>query len=147
MVALVDLQSHRLVATLPAKNGGEAEALAFFPDGRTLVTGGVNGNVTLWDVRTRSVARMLRFPAAVWWVAVSPDGKLLAAQTKADNSPESSIEVQDIASGDVLYRHTVPNGKGGLEFSPDGRALAALGCCEPEFHYPGMGRTLGSGTV
>lgn len=132
MVALVDLQSHRLVATLPAKNGGEAEALAFFPDGRTLVTGGVNGNVTLWDVRTRSVARTLRFPAAVWWVAVSPDGKLLAVQTKADNSPKSSIEVQDIASGDVLYRHMVPNGKGGLEFSPDGRALAALGCCEPE---------------
>ncbi len=131
-VALVDLRAHRLAATLPAKNGDEAEALAFFPDGRTLVTGGVNGNVTLWDIRTRSVVRKLRFPTAVWWVAVSPDGKLLAVQTKADNNPESSVEVQDIASGDVLYRHKVPNGKGGLEFSPDGRSLAALGCCEPD---------------
>jgi WD40 repeat protein/class 3 adenylate cyclase len=131
-VALVDLRAHRLVATLPAKNGQPAEALAFFPDGRTLATGGVNGNVTLWDVRARSVVRTLRFPAAVWWVAVSPDGKLMAVQTKADNSPRSSVEVQDVASGNVLYRHEVPNGKGGLEFSPDGRALAALGCCEPD---------------
>jgi WD40 repeat protein/class 3 adenylate cyclase/energy-coupling factor transporter ATP-binding protein EcfA2 len=131
-VGLVDLRTRRLVATLPAKNGKEAEALAFFPDGRTLVTGGINGNVTLWKVRTRSVVRTLRFPAPVWWVAVSPDGKLLAVQTKADDSPSSSVEVQDIASGDVLYRDTVLNGKGGLEFSPDGRALAALGCCEPD---------------
>jgi WD40 repeat protein/class 3 adenylate cyclase len=131
-VALVDLRARRLVATLPARNGEEAEALAFFPDGRTLATGGVNGNVTLWDVRNRSVARTLRFPAAVWWVAVSPDGKLLAVQTKADNSSTSTVVVQDIASGDVLHRHMVPNGKGGLDFSPDGRALAALGCCEPD---------------
>ena len=122
----------RMVDTLPARNGDEAEALAFFPDGRTLVTGGINGNVTLWDVETRSVVRTLRFRAPVWWVAVSPDGRLLAVQTKADNSPSSSVEVQEIASGEVLYRDTVPNGKGGLEFSPDGRALAALGCCEPD---------------
>ena len=131
-VGLVDLRTRRMVDTLPAKNGDEAEALAFFPDGRTLVTGGINGNVTLWDVETRSVVRTLRFRAPVWWVAVSPDGKLLAVQTKADNSPSSSVEVQEIASGEVLYRDTVPNGKGGLEFSPDGRALAALGCCEPD---------------
>ncbi len=131
-VGLVDLRTERLVATLPARNGEEAAALAFFPDGRTLVTGGINGKVTLWDVPTRSVARTLQFPAPVWWVAVSPDGKLLAVQTKADTSPNSSIEVLDIASGEVLYRATVANGKGGLEFSPDGRALVALGCCEPD---------------
>ncbi|MDQ3857936.1 MAG: hypothetical protein M3327_05735 [Actinomycetota bacterium] len=131
-VGLVDLRARRLVATLPAKNGDEAEAIAFVPDGRTLVTGGSNGNVTLWDVRTRSIVRTVRFPAPVWWVAVSPDGKLLAVQTKAGDSPSSRVEVKDLASGDALYRKTVPNGKGGLEFSRDGRALAALGCCEPD---------------
>jgi WD40 repeat protein len=36
-----------------------------------------------------------------------------------------------VASGQLLYRRNVSNGKGGLEFSPDGRKLAALGCCEP----------------
>jgi WD40 repeat protein len=76
--------------------------------------------------------RTLRFPNRVWWVAVSPDGKLLAVQTMAADSSNSRVEVQDLASGNVLFRDTVHNGKGGLEFSPDGRELAALGCCEPD---------------
>ncbi len=131
-VALVDLGLQRVVATLPARNGDVADALAFFPDGRTLATGGVNGNVTLWDVRTRSVERTLRFPDRVWWVAASPDGKLLAVQTRAQESSNSRVEVQDLTSGEVLYSHVVRYGKGGLDFSPDGRELAALGCCEPD---------------
>jgi WD40 repeat protein len=131
-IGLVDLRTERMVARLPAKNGEEAEALAFFPDGRTLVTGGISGNVTLWDIRARSLVRTLRFPAPVWWVAVSPDGKLLAVQTKAADSSDSGVEVRELASGNVLFRETVQNGKGGLEFSPDSRALAALGCCEPD---------------
>jgi WD40 repeat protein/class 3 adenylate cyclase len=131
-VALVDLRTQRVVATLRARSGPAADALAFFPDGRTLATGGANGNVTLWDVGTRSVVHTLRFPDRVWWVAVSPDGKLLAVQTMAADSSNSRVEVQDLASGNVLFRDTVHNGKGGLEFSPDSRALAALGCCEPD---------------
>jgi WD40 repeat protein len=129
-VALVDLRAHRLVATLPARNGRQADALAFFPDGRTLASGGSNGHVTLWDLKRRSVTRTLRFPDRVWWVAVSPNGKLLAVQTEAGGSSDSRVEVRDVASGAVLYRHVVRFGHRGLEFRPDGRQLAALGCCE-----------------
>jgi WD40 repeat protein len=78
------------------------------------------------------VSRTLRFPDRVWWVAVSSDGKELAVQMQAQDASSSTVEVQDIASGDVLYRHRVPNGNGGVEFSPDGRELAALGCCQPD---------------
>jgi WD40 repeat protein len=130
-VGLVDLRAQRLLGTLPAKNGLDSDALAFFPDGKTLATGGRNGNVTLWDVRTRSVVRTLRLPDRVWWVAVSPDGKLLAIQSQAEGSSSSRVEVHDLTSGRVLYRHVIQNGKGGLSFSPDGRALAGLGCCAP----------------
>jgi WD40 repeat protein/class 3 adenylate cyclase/energy-coupling factor transporter ATP-binding protein EcfA2 len=129
-VALVDLRIQRVVATLPHRNGPRADALAFFPDGRTLASGGNNGHVTLWDLKTRSVARTLRFPERVWWVAVSQDGKLLAIQTQAQGSSDSRVEVRDVASGAVLYRHLVRFGHRGLEFSPNGRQLAALGCCE-----------------
>ena len=131
-VGVVDLRAQRLIATLPARNGPVADALAFFPDGRTLATGGSNGNVTLWDVRRRSVLRTFRFPARVWWVAVSPDGRLLAIQTKGRGSSTSHVEVRDLDSQTVLYRHALRNGKGGLAFSPDGQALAALGCCDPD---------------
>jgi WD40 repeat protein/class 3 adenylate cyclase len=131
-VALVDLGTRRVVGTLPARSGPSADALAFFPDGLTLVTGGANGSVVLWDIDTRSVLRTIRFPDRVWWVAVSPDGTLLAVQTKAPDSSSSLVEVRELDSGEVLFQRTVANGQGGLEFSPDGRALAGLGCCEPD---------------
>jgi len=131
-VGLADLQTRRPAGALPARNGPLVDALAYFPDGRTLVTGGANGKVTLWNVRKRAVARTLRVHDRVWWAAASPDGKLLALQTQAPGRSSSRVEVRDVASGNVLYRRTVPNGKGGLDFSPDGRKLAALGCCEPD---------------
>jgi WD40 repeat protein len=129
-VALVDLRTRRRIATLPARNGSSAEALAFFPDGRTLATGGILGSVTLWDVASRSVVETLRFADPVQWVAVSPDGGLLAAQTQAEGSTDSRVEVRSIASGETLYKRVVRFGAQGLYFSPDGRELAALGCCE-----------------
>lgn len=130
-VALIDIRTLKLIATLPARNGLIANALAFFPDGRTLATGGINGHVTLWDVRTRSVVRTLHFSDPVWWVAVNAEGELMAVETQAKNSPDSRVQVLDVRTGKVLYTHTVRYGRGGLYFSPNGRALAALGCCQP----------------
>jgi len=130
-VALIDLKALRAIATLPARSGQRASALAFFPDGRRLAVGGENGHVSLWDVQARTVVRTLRFPDPVWWVAVSPDGRLLAVQTQAHERQESRVQVLDVGSGRARFSRTVRNGHGGLEFSPDGRSLAALGCCEP----------------
>ncbi len=130
-VGLVDLRAQRLVGALPPRNGPSVDALAFFADGRTLATAGANGNVTLWDVRKRAVLRTLRLHDHIWRVAVSPDGKLLATQTRVNGSSSSRVEVRDLTSGTVLFRRAVPNGKGGLDFSPYGRKLVALGCCDP----------------
>jgi WD40 repeat protein len=131
-VALIDLRTRRPIDTLRATDAGQANALAFFPDGRTLATGDTGGTVTLWDVQTRSSLQTLQFSDPVWFVAVSPDGRLMAVQTQARDSSSSSVEVREVDSGEVLYVDTVPNGKGGVSFSPDGRRLAVLGCCQPE---------------
>ncbi|TML32130.1 MAG: hypothetical protein E6G29_13450, partial [Actinobacteria bacterium] len=132
--ALIDLRRLRLLDTLPAKNGSATYpyAVAFLPDGRTLATGGINGNVTLWDVRTRSVVRTLHLPDPVRQVAISPDGELLATQTQGLADSDAKVEVRDLSSEKLLYSHRVRYGAGGVYFSPDGRALAALGCCEPD---------------
>ena len=137
-IALVDLHTLRLIKTLPARNGALANAISFLPDGRTLLTGGTNRTVTFWNLRTDRIMRTLRFAEPVWWTAVSPDAKLLAVLTQAADSTTSHIQVLDIATGRVLQNHLVPHatplnasipGNAGLEFSRDGRELAALGCC------------------
>jgi WD40 repeat protein/class 3 adenylate cyclase/tRNA A-37 threonylcarbamoyl transferase component Bud32 len=132
-VALIDLRTRRVIDTLPARNGPQSEALAFFPDGRRLATGGLAGRVTLWDVHARKVLRTLRFPLPVWWVAVSPDGRRLAVQQRNAVNPRSRVQVRDVASNRVLYSRmiTIGRGRGGLFFSPDGRTLAVPGCCRP----------------
>jgi WD40 repeat protein len=128
-VALVSLRTLRLARTLPARDGRDANAVSFLPDGRTLANGGSNGKVTLWNASTGRVARELRFPDPVVWTAASPDGKLLAIQTQPARGPDSRVHVVEIANGRVVQSHTVPNGFGGLDYSPDGGQLVALGCC------------------
>ena len=129
-VGLVNLRTRQPAGTLPAKTGPLVDALAFLPDGRTLVTGGANGKAVLWDVRTRAAVRTLTLPGRVWRAAASPDGRLLGLQSQSPGRSSSRVDVREVASGRLLYRRNVPNGNGGLEFSPDGRKLAALGCCE-----------------
>ncbi|MDT5051843.1 MAG: hypothetical protein QOF66_209, partial [Mycobacterium sp.] len=136
-VAIIDLRTLRLLRTLPARNGATSAAITFLPDGRTLITGGTNRLVTLWDLSTGRVTRALRFTDPVWWTAASPDGKLLAVQTQAAGNPDTRVEIVQIATGKVLQTHIVRHGPNGVEFTRDGRELVALGCC-----WSGSGSTL-----
>jgi len=133
-VALVDLRTKRLIAVLPARNGGYAEPMAFTAAGRRLVTGGVAGTVTIWDVRSRTVVRRLRFPGPVTAVAASADGRLVAIQREDQNRHHVSVEVRDLRSGRTVRRHRLRFGVGAfglgqLEFTPDGRVLVSSDCC------------------
>jgi WD40 repeat protein/tRNA A-37 threonylcarbamoyl transferase component Bud32 len=129
-IALVSLRTLRTVRTLPARNGAVANAVEFMPGGRTLITGGTNRTVTFWNVASGRLMRTLRMPQPVWWTAVSPDRRLLAVQTQAANSPNSIVYVVALATGRIVQTHLVAHGIGGVEFTDDGRELAALGCCE-----------------
>jgi WD40 repeat protein len=128
-VALIGLRSKRLIARLPAKNGGQGEGLAFTSDGRRLATGGIARTVTIWDVRSQAVVRRLRFSDPVAAVAVSPDGRLLAVQQQADKRRDARVEVRDLGSGRTVFTHRLRFGIGDLAFTHDGRALVASACC------------------
>jgi WD40 repeat protein len=129
---LIDLATYRLRGTLPAKHGAEVPALAFFPDGRRLVTGATSGDVTVWDVGKQMPMPTLRLRLhdAVRNAAVDRSGTLLALQAQAGGDSGSRVEVRDARSGHLLYAKHVQFGSGGLAFSPDGERLAALGCCD-----------------
>jgi WD40 repeat protein/class 3 adenylate cyclase len=141
-VALVDLRTLQEYASLPVIKGGLiATGLAFTSDGRLLVTGDQGGNLIFWDVRTGAAVRRLRVTAPVTFgLAVSPDQKLLAVQTQASGAGNAQVQVLDFATGSVLHTYAVPGSSGegtdgeggvGVDFSPDGRELAAVGCCSP----------------
>jgi WD40 repeat protein len=128
-VALIDLRTLRPALTLPARDGDVVSALAFFPNSRTLVTGGSDGHLTMRATSTGAVTKRIAVGEPVWWVAVSPDGRLLAAQTQPQTSTSSHIEVRPASGGEALWTHSLQDGTGGLSFSPDGKEVAALGCC------------------
>jgi WD40 repeat protein len=140
-VALIDLRTLHLYASLPViKAGLVAQGLAFTPDGRQLVTGDQGGKVIFWDVRTRAAVRRLRVADPVTWLAVSPDQRLLAVQTQASSGSIAHVQVLDVATGSLLHTYAVPGSGGegrdgqggvGVDFSFDGRELAAVGCCSP----------------
>jgi WD40 repeat protein len=52
--------------------------ITFAPDGKTLVSGGADGRLILWDVATGDRIREWRFHGWVIWVAFAPDGRHLA---------------------------------------------------------------------
>jgi WD40 repeat protein len=71
----------------------------------------------------------LRTGVPVAGVDVSPDGRLIAVQTQAQGSPASAVQVRPAAGGKPVWSARVPDGASGVYFSPDGREVAALGCC------------------
>jgi WD40 repeat protein len=98
-------------------------SVAFHPDGNTLAVG-QDHRITLWDVDRRRVVAHLDGAQGVDQlaaVAFAPDGRTLAA------SVYDQVVLWDLASRTRLA--TLPMGTaniaGRLEFSPDGRVLAA----------------------
>jgi len=128
--ALVDLRTKRLVRTLPARDGDFAGGISFSVDGRRLATGGTAGSVTIWDTASGAVVDRVRYADPVSWTAISPDGRLLAAQRQGAAAADSFVEVRELPSGRPLFSRRVRSGAGGLQFSHDSRVLFALGCCE-----------------
>lgn len=64
-------------------HGLDVTGLAFSPDGKTLFSGGLDGQVIAWDARSGEILRRFENPdGAIQSLALSPDGALLAASTQ-----------------------------------------------------------------
>ena len=121
--------THRIVGKLPPDTGGGG--LAFSPDGATLALGDGFGNVTLWDLAGKTVARTLKDSAntggscyGLQEVVYSPDSTMLATD---DGCANNSVLVWDPRSGQqtaVLSGQT-RLGAHDLAFSRDSKTLFA----------------------
>jgi WD40 repeat protein/tetratricopeptide (TPR) repeat protein/tRNA A-37 threonylcarbamoyl transferase component Bud32 len=105
------------------------DAIAFSPDGRTLLTGDSppdqsgRSRARLWEVKTgRSLWASFPHPGwHIYGVAFSPDGKLVATAAN-----DRYVRILDAADGKVVGTPMENNDQVNVvAFSPDGRTVAA----------------------
>jgi hypothetical protein len=104
------------------------EALALSGDGRKLAAGGgtsvsAPGWATVWDTATGELLGALDRVGLVKFLAFHPDGARLAV---ADSSDPEMVHLWDLAAG-TRITNPGPEGLSCVEFTPDGKRLAAVG--------------------
>jgi glucose/arabinose dehydrogenase len=122
--ALLSIASHPTYQAQLAGHGGEVKAVVFTPDGQTLISGGQDRTIVLWDLARRTRLAVLRGQtSAVRALALSPDGRLLASAGR-----DGAIIVWDLHRRTPLRTLTGHTDiVDGVAFSPDGQLLASVG--------------------
>ncbi len=137
---LYDLAADRFVDRFPAFSG-DAQELAFAPDGKTLITvDHGTSTVQVWDVPTGKELRSFRVVREnektkshyVWSASLAPDGATLAVTyQRADNTTALlgtySVRLYDMATG--TERHELPGHLYYVStpaFSPDGKRVVTV---------------------
>ncbi len=116
------------VATLAGHEAG-VQSLAFAPDGKTLATGSVDGELMLWDLPRGTKRRTLgSFGVPLLALRFSPDGRALAVGGGNPRRRETLLKILDSATGKPIGDLNTHRGPVfAVAFSPDGTKLASAG--------------------
>jgi len=99
-----------------------AGPVAFSSDGRLLAIGYCDGWVRLWDYRTgRKLDEFRKSDNAIWAIALSPNGKLLAS------SADDNVVLYNVATRRVSMLEGHAGSVLSLVFAPDSTTLASAG--------------------
>jgi RNA polymerase sigma factor (sigma-70 family) len=114
------------LGTTRLRHGGPINHLAFTPDGKTLVSCGTGDGIRIWDVAVGREARP--FPGTpAQNIALSPDGKWLAALARTGNPEDPPFALREFATGRLVRRFGKSDNASSLLFAPDGKVLATFG--------------------
>jgi ELWxxDGT repeat protein/YVTN family beta-propeller protein len=118
-IDVIDLETHEVVATLPA--GDDPNGIATSADGqRVYVTNFFSNDVTVVDTATQRVVDTIAVGDGPVGIAVSPDGQ----RAYVANRARASVSVIDIAAGQVEESVAVDRGPNSVALTPDGATAA-----------------------
>jgi WD40 repeat protein len=138
-IKLWQLNSGKLHSTLTG-HGWHVKSVAFSRDGKILVSGGLDGAIKIWNWRTGELLHTLNRPSpsdligslvswfdssvgAIWSVAISPDGQMIAS-----GGSDQPIMLWNAGTGKLVRTLTEHSGRvGSVTFSPYGKILASGG--------------------
>jgi WD40 repeat protein len=86
------------IATLDARTRGfRHQVYTFTPDGKTVLSGGANGQLHAYEIESGKVARFDGHTGYVYALAVSPDGKLAAS-----GATDKTINIWNTNTGELI---------------------------------------------
>src|SRR6185436_13210165 len=120
-----NVPSGQAIGTIPG-DSSDIVQLALSDSGAVLATGHKNGDIALWDARTRRLLHRFgsRIGKAVLSLAFSPTEPLLAASDMVGNIVLYNTTTMEIVPP-TLKAHS--GRVTSIAFSPDGRTLASAG--------------------
>lgn len=122
-VYIWDVASGKLVRTLRCSNGNLADRVTFSPDGKLLALASVGDNyiIDLWDrVSGRYAATLRGHTNIIFSLAFRPDSCWLAS-----GSGDDTLRLWDVREKKLVHTLSLGDSVGAVDFSPDGRWLAA----------------------
>jgi hypothetical protein len=102
---------------------GAIWTIAFTPDNKTVIAGGADGFIRLWDVASGRFERRIDTRAVVWSVVVARHGKFVASAGE-----DGTVALWELPSGQLSRRIDTKQGAiRAVAISPDDRTLASGG--------------------
>ncbi|MEQ8762873.1 MAG: hypothetical protein RL885_03030, partial [Planctomycetota bacterium] len=114
-----DLATTRRISSLRGRWSGNQQFL-FHPDGQSLVIGGDDQKIMIWDLRDGSEPRIFSgHSQRMTWVAFSPDGSRLASA-----SQDGTVKLWEVSTGRVALNLVQDEVVVRIAWSPSGEVLA-----------------------
>lgn len=132
-VRLVEIATDETLATF-REHTGTVSSLAFSPDGATLASGGTDATIRLWNVSTggQKAALVTGAPVSHGGVAISPDGKLVAALSAA------GLELWSLADQQLVGTMAVDPLAESFGFTRDSQFIVAGGATVGVYSVAGL---------